>query len=89
MLILTKSFAVFKNIKPGELFTFMDNNSGVWCKTPFADMQDSHNNEWNDGHERFCTAICVNSHNSKVTFTRCDPNARVILIDAKKVFGDF
>lgn len=90
MLIPTKSFAVFKDIKPGELFTFISNDfPGIWCKTPFADMQDNHNSEWNDDHGRFCTAICVNSSNSKIQFMQCDPDASIILIDTKKVLGDF
>lgn len=91
MLVPTKNFAAFKNIKPGELFVFVDANCpGIWCKTPFADMQDKHNSRWNDGHEGFCTAICINpSIKSEVQFIQCDPNAMIVLVDTERALGDF
>lgn len=81
MLIPTKRFDEFKNLAIGELFVLMDTNDmDIWCKTPFADMQE-HNNDYCNADGAFCTAVCLTNK----TYMQCNPVARVIVVDVDKI----
>lgn len=83
MMIPTKRIDEFRNLRPGELFVCLcdAHDTDIWCKTPFANMQDEVRNNYHNADGAFCTAYCINEDK----YMQCNPKAKVVVIDIERI----